>query len=161
MPLELVERDDVRAGRGSGKKGKGEKYSKYVKAFGKIADWIKESISESNDGFVRLKSADLAENMGLKLRLNEKEEGLSSTALYWGTKYAAFHEGLVVTTGETKIKEPILIFRLKTDKDELPPSLSKGDREGEGENVENGEENGGDNGKEHGENESNKPFYIT
>lgn len=126
MAIELVEANDVKTGRGGGNKGKGERYSKYVQALGKHVDWIKESIDESKDGKARIKSADLAKTMGLHLRKDEKGEGLSATALYWGVKYAAFKKNLVVTNGITKsTSEPLLIFRHKIDGDILPASLAK------------------------------------
>lgn len=131
MTIELVEVEDVKTGRGGGKRGKGEKYSKYVAAFAGHVEWIKEQISESRDSYVRIKTIDLAKSIGLQLK-NDKGPGLHPTSLYWGIKYAAFHKGLVVTTGQTKANEPILAFRLKTDADKLPDSLVRGEESDEG-----------------------------
>lgn len=147
MNVPLVEVEDIKTGRGGGKREKGERYSKYVSAFAGHVEWIKEQISESKDSYARFKVIDLAKSMGLQLKVNDKGPGLHSTSLYWGVKYAAFYKGFVVTTGQTKANEPILAFRLRTNDDKLPPSLIKG--EGSGDGDEGNEENGNvDEGKE-------------
>lgn len=132
IDVPLVEVEDIKTGRGGGKRGKGEKYSKYVAALAGHVEWIKEQISESKDGYIRIKAIDLAKSIGLQLKVNDKGPGLHPTSLYWGIKYAAFYKGFVVTTGQTKANEPILAFRLKTEADKLPDSLAKGEEGDDG-----------------------------
>jgi hypothetical protein len=124
--IPLVDVGDVKSGRGGGKRGKGERYPKYVNALARHVDWIKEEIEKSKDGHIRIRTADLAKNMEMRLKTN-RGPGLHPTSFYWGVKYAAFHEGLAVVTGQTKGGESILAFRLAIEEDELPPSLAKGD----------------------------------
>lgn len=118
MAIPLVEAEEVRTGRGGGKT-KGEKYGKYAVAVTKSVPWIKEQISGSKDGTIRIKAADLAKEMGGDFAKK------NPTSIYWGLKYVLFNEGIVVDTGTHKSGDKLLLMRLGTEEDKLPPSLSK------------------------------------
>ena len=118
MAIPLVEAEEVRTGRGGGKT-KGEKYGKYAIAIQKHVPWIKEQISTSKDGTIRIKAADLGKEMGGDFAKK------NPTSLYWGLKYVLFNEGVVVDTGTHKSGDKLLVMRLGTEEDKLPPSLSK------------------------------------
>lgn len=118
MAIPLVEAEEVRTGRGGGKT-KGEKYGKYAVAIQKHVPWIKEAIGQSNDGTIRVKAADMAKEMGPDFAKR------NPTSIYWGLKYVLFNEGVVVDTGTHKSGDKLLVMRLGTEEDKLPPSLSK------------------------------------
>lgn len=138
MEIKLFEPEDMKTGRGGGKKGGGERYAKYKTAIAPHVEFLKEGISESKDGNVRVRVADLAKAMGMV--------GKHETSIYWGLKYVLFGEGLVVTTGQTKDGEPVLIMREKVEGDVLPASLTKhlGTGGKAGETGETGEEEAGE-----------------
>lgn len=117
MEIKLFEPEDMKTGRGGGKRGTGDKYSKYKSAIGPHLAFLKDGIAQSKDGNVRVKVEDLAKAMGMT--------GKHETSIYWGLKYTLFAEGLVVTTGQTKANEPVLVIREKKDGDVLPASLTK------------------------------------
>jgi hypothetical protein len=118
MAIPLVEAEEVRTGRGGGKT-KGEKYGKYAVAIQKHVEWIKEAVGQSKDGTIRVKAADFAKEMGPDFAKR------NPTSIYWGLKYVLFNEGIVVDTGTHKSGDKLLIMRLGTEEDKLPPSLSK------------------------------------
>jgi hypothetical protein len=118
MAIPLVEADEVRTGRGGGKT-KGEKYGKYAVAVEKQVQWIKDAIGQSKDGSIRVKAVDLAKEMGGDFAKK------NPTSIYWGLKYVLFNEGIVVDTGTHKSGDKLLVMRLGTEEDKLPPSLSK------------------------------------
>lgn len=118
MSIPLVEAEEVRTGRGGGKT-KGEKYGKYAIAIQKHVSWIKDQIATSKDGTIRVKAADLGKEMGGDFAKK------NPTSLYWGLKYVLFNEGVVVDTGTHKSGDKLLVMRLGTEEDKLPPSLSK------------------------------------
>lgn len=115
--IPLVQADDVRTGRGG--RTKGEKYGKYASAIANSIEWIKEAISKSKDGTIRIKTTDLAKEMGGDFPKK------NPTSIYWGLKFTFFHEGIVVDTGTHKSGDKLLLMRLATEDDKLPPSLSK------------------------------------
>lgn len=117
MELQLFEPEDMKTGRGGGKKGTGERYTKYTSAIGPHVDWLKDQIAGSKDGIIRVKVADLAKSIGMT--------GKHETSIYWGLKYALFQKGIVVATGKTKDDAPVLIMREKKEGDVLPASLVK------------------------------------
>jgi hypothetical protein len=117
MDIKLFEPEDMKTGRGGGKKGSGERYSKYKNAVGPHVAFLKEGISGAKDGSIRVRVADLSKAMGMT--------GKHETSIYWGLKYTLFAEGIVVTTGQTKDNEPVLIMREKKEGDVLPASLTK------------------------------------
>lgn len=118
MSIPLVEAEEVRTGRGGGKT-KGEKYGKYAVAIQKHVTWIKDQIAASKDGTIRIKAVDLGKEMGGDFAKK------NPTSLYWGLKYVLFNEGIVVDTGTHKSGDKLLVMRLGTEEDKLPPSLSK------------------------------------
>ncbi len=89
MTIPLVEADEVKTGRGGGKT-KGEKYGKYAVAIQKVVPWIKDEISKSKDGTIRLRTVDLGKEMGGEFAKK------NATSLYWGLKYVLFNEGIWV-----------------------------------------------------------------
>lgn len=117
MDIKLFEAEDMKTGRGGGKRGTGEKYAKYKSAVAPHIGFLKEGIAAAKDGSIRVRVADLAKAMGMT--------GKHETSIYWGLKYTLFAEGLVVTTGQTKDNEPVLVIREKQEGDVLPASLTK------------------------------------
>ncbi len=117
MSIPLVQADDVKTGRGG--RTKGEKYGKYAIAVQKHLTWLKESIGDSKDGCIRMKVKDFAKELGKEF------ETKNETSIYWALKYVMFNEGVVVETGTSKAGDKLLLMRLATDEDKLPPSLSK------------------------------------
>jgi len=117
MTVPLVDIEEVQIGRGG--KTKGEKYGKYAQAIAKEVGWLKEQIAESQDKKIRLKNRDIANAMGPEFAKK------SDTAIYWGLKFVLFHEGLVVDTGTAKDRSKLLVIRMATPEDKLPPSLAK------------------------------------
>ena len=117
MELKLFEPEDMKTGRGGGKKGTGERYTKYKNAIAPQLSFLKDGIAGSKDGSIRVRVVDLAKAMGMV--------GKHETSIYWGLKYVLFSEGLIVTTGQTKDNEPVLIMRSKKEGDLLPASLTK------------------------------------
>lgn len=118
MAIPLVEVEEVKTGRGGGKT-KGEKYGKYAVAIQKHVSWIKEEIANSKDGIIRVRTSDLAKEMGADFAKR------TNTSIYWALKYVLFNEGVVVDTGTHKSGEKLLVMRMGTEDDKLPPSLSK------------------------------------
>lgn len=118
MAIPLVEAEEVKTGRGGGKT-KGEKYGKYAVAIQKSVPWLKEQIGSSKDGTIRVKATDLAKEMGGDFAKK------NATSIYWGLKYVLFNEGIVVDTGTHKSGDKLLVMRLGTEEDKLPPSLQK------------------------------------
>lgn len=118
MSIPLVESTEVKAHGGHGKgHTKGEKYGKYAIAISPHLPWLKENIDTSKDGYIRIKTTDIAEAMKIPKK--------SDTAIYWGLKYVLFNEGIVVETATHKDNSQILTMRFATTEDRLPPSLSK------------------------------------
>jgi hypothetical protein len=117
MDIKLFEPEDMKTGRGGGKKGSGVKYAKYGNAIAPHLGFLRDGIANAKDGSVRVKVEDLAKAMGMT--------GKHETSIYWGLKYVLFGEGLVVTTGQTKANEPVLVIREKKEGDILPASLTK------------------------------------
>ncbi len=115
--IPLIDVDEVKTGRGGGKRGGGKKYAKYDAAIETLMPWIKESVDGAKDGTIRVRVEDLAKNMGIT--------GKHETSIYWGTKFVLFGRGYVVTTGQTKAGDPVLLIRAKKDGDVLPASLAK------------------------------------
>ncbi len=128
MDIKLFEPEDMKTGRGGGKRGGGEKYAKYKVAIAPHIAFLKEGIAGSKDGQIRVKTADLSKAMGMA--------GKHETSIYWGLKYTLFGEGIVVTTGQTKDGEPVLIMREKKEGETLPSSLMKHMDVGKAEEVE-------------------------
>lgn len=117
IDIPLVEVEDVKTGRGGGRRGTGQKYAKYADALSPLIEFFDKAIAASKDGTIRMKNADLARQMGMS-----KHE----TSIYWGVKFQLFQKGIFVTTGQTKVgEEPILIMRKKKEGDVLPASLAK------------------------------------
>lgn len=117
MDIKLFEAEDMKTGRGGGKRGTGEKYAKYKSAVAPHVAFLKEGIAAAKDGSIRVRVTDLAKAMGMT--------GKHETSIYWGLKYTLFAEGIVVTTGQTKDNEPVLVMREKQEGDVLPASLTK------------------------------------
>lgn len=117
MVVPLVSIEEIQTGRGG--KTKGEKYGKYAQAIAPQVQWFKDEIATSADGKIRAKIKDIAKVMGPDF------EKKSDKAIYWGLKFVLFHEGIVVTTGKAKDGSTLLVLRLATPEDKLPPSLAQ------------------------------------
>ncbi len=115
--IRLFEVEEMKSGRSGGKKGSGEKYVKYKNAIAPHLGFLMTGIAAAKDGSIRVRVVDIAKAMGMP--------GKHETSMYWGLKYVLFAEGLVVTTGQTKDNEPVLIMREKKEGDVLPASLAK------------------------------------
>lgn len=145
MDIKLFEPEDMKTGRGGGKKGTGERYSKYRNAVAPHVVFLKEKIAASKDESIRVRVTDIAKAMGMV--------GKHETSIYWGLKYVLFGEDIVVTTGQTKDNEPVLVMRKKQEGDTLPASLTKhmgvsGGEAGEAEAGETEEAEAGEAGEE-------------
>lgn len=117
--IELVGEDDVRT-RGGGRGKKSGKYISYRNAIRSHIPWFKRQISVSKDGVIRFRAKDIKNIIPGTAKKHD-------TTIYWGLKYAMWHEGdMVVTQGKHKNGDEIFIIRLKKEGDILPPSLSKG-----------------------------------
>ena len=117
ISIPLIDIDDVKSGRGGGKRGGGKKYAKYDTSVEALMPWIKESLAGTKDGLIRVRVEDIGKNMGLT--------GRHETSVYWGLKFVLFQRGYVVTTGKSKADEPLLLIREKKEGDKLPDSLAK------------------------------------
>ena len=133
MAIELVDVDDMRTGRGTGKRGGGGKYHKYTVAIekAKLVPFLKESIKDK--GTIRLKTKDVIKELGGDFASRHP------TSIYWGLKYVLFHEGIVVITGKHVDGDEVLVMRMGTPEDKLPDSLTKGKEMKEGEEPESEE----------------------
>ena len=130
MDIPLFSVEDMKSGRGGGKRGSGQKYSKYIDVLAPHVAGLIEAIQNSphvnaaKQKFIAIKVDEIR-----KLGVTGKHE----TSVYWGTKYALFGDpekfvdgvGIVVTTGQTKGGDPLLVMRMRTAADKLPPSLVK------------------------------------
>ena len=140
MAIDLVDANEVRTGRSG--KTKGEKYGKYAAAIQKHVSWIKDQIESSKDGVIRIKTTDMGSEMGGEFAKK------NPTSLYWGLKYVLFNEGIVVDTGTHKSGDKLLIMRLGTPEDTLPPSLSKYLDTGEDSDSDSGDDAGDEDSEE-------------
>ena len=131
MEIPLFSVEDMKSGRGGGRRGTGRRYGKYEDALRPHVAGLVEAIKASKNlnaakqQFIAVKVEDIAKQIGMG--------GKHETSIYWGTKSVLFGdpekfvegEGIVVTTGQTKAGEPLLVMRLRTAADKLPPSLVK------------------------------------
>lgn len=117
MDIKLFDADEMKTGKGGGKRGTGEKYSKYKNAIAPHLQFLKDEIEKKADGMIRVKVDDIAKAMGMPVK--------HPTSIYWGLKFVLFNEGIVVTTGQTIHDEPALVMRKRLPGDTLPDSLSK------------------------------------
>jgi hypothetical protein len=115
--IELVQVNDMKVGRGGGRKGSGERYLKYKRAVVDVVPWIKQQIAGGET--IRVKASDLAKEMGKDF------ESKHPTSFVWAMKYVLFGEGIWVDTGKTNDNKPVLIMRNATENDVLPDSLAK------------------------------------
>lgn len=117
MTIPLIAANEVITGRGRGRKETGERYSKYKNAIAPHIEFLQDEVAKSNDGSIRVLVTDIAKTLNMT--------GKHETSIYWGLKYVLFTEGLVVTTGQTKSNEAVLIIRERKEGDVLPTSLTK------------------------------------
>lgn len=122
LNIPLVEASELKTGRGGGKRG-GQR--KYEAALASHIDWIKEKIENSKDGYIRVKTGDLAQSMGMKLKTARDGPGLHETSIYWGVRDAIWEDGIIVETGKLKDNSPVLKMRFRRPEDILPDSLAK------------------------------------
>lgn len=117
--IELVDIEDVSPGRGKGRKGsRTGKYSKYRIGLESHIQWFKDEIGKSKDGSIRVKNADILKNIGSGV-------GRNPTSIYWAVKYVLFQEGMWVSQGKHKSGDDLLVVRMATKDDKLPPSLAE------------------------------------
>lgn len=128
MAIELIDVGQMRVGRAGGRKGSGERYPKYKVAVQKILPFLKDSIQDK--GTIRVKTEDIKKELGGDFANKH------ATSMYWGLKYVLFQEGVWVSTGQHTDGSDVLIMRSATEKDVLPDSLTKQDKEGADVNTE-------------------------
>lgn len=112
----IKENKEVSPEKGGVKK---KRYGKYAQAISDHIGWIKERITNSQDGIVTIKIRELAKKMGPEF---EKKD---VTSVYWALKYILFYEGFVVDMGTQEEGEKVLKIRIRKSEDKLPPSLEK------------------------------------
>lgn len=117
ISIPLFDVEDMKTGRGGGKRGTGQKYAKYSSAIEPVVPFLRDSIAAAKDGTIRVRVTDIAKQIGMT--------GKHETSIYWGLKFSLFQKGLVVTTGQTKGGDPVLVIREKKEGDMLPASLAK------------------------------------
>lgn len=82
-----------------------EKVPKYIDAVKPHIDSLKKGIEKSKEGVISIRAKDLAN----ALKMTEKH----LTSIYWDLKYTLFQEGIVLTTGDTREEEKVLVMRKK------------------------------------------------
>lgn len=112
-PIIIVPDRDVKG------RDKGERYGKYKIAISPIIPWIKKQIENNDDGIVRIKTEDIAKEMGQEFAKK------GDTSIYWGLKYVLFKNSIIVDMATHIDGDKILVMRYRTADDELPPSLAK------------------------------------
>ena len=150
MDIKIIDAGEIISRRGGGGRKSGARYGNYTKAIAPHLDWLKEQIAESDDGMIRIKLADFANECGMKMKKVVSGKavdgtGLDPVSVGWGFKYALYHAGIVFTTGKVDDGQPVLIMRMKIEGDELPKSLQdKTEGEGVDETGEGVDETGGE-----------------
>lgn len=121
--IRLVAASELSSGRGGGKKGSGERYAEYRSRVKPIAGWLRGEIGKAPDKTVRVLTQEIADAIGMPLKIEKGGAGLHKTSLYWGLKRALFFEDVIVSTGTTQAGAPVLVMRKKGEGDRLPRSL--------------------------------------
>jgi hypothetical protein len=89
----------------------------YFQAIDRIVPSLKESIANSKDGTIRVRTVDIARELGMTK---------NPASIYWDVKFVLYLKGIVVNTGKTVRNEPVLIMKEKVEgQDFLPASLRK------------------------------------
>ena len=120
--IPLIAPEEVKVGRG---RTKGEKYGKYAQAIAPHVQWLLDRIKEAPEGPDKKKRI-MMKYTDIKKVLGSYFEKLSDKAIYWGLKFVLFHEGIWVEQGKMKDNTPLLVMRMATETDHLPPSLTAG-----------------------------------
>lgn len=134
MHIDLINDQEVKTGRGTGKKprgGLGKKYKNYRLAIENILPFLKESLEQSKNNTIRIRLNDIAKEMG------DKFKNKHSTSLMWGLKFTLFNEGIMVRSGKHNDGSDILIMTKRNEHDTLPPSLEIMRKENEKKDKEN------------------------
>ncbi len=99
MSVELLEQDDVILEADKIKEmPKADIHIKYYEdAIAKFIPWIKENIYASPDKKIRIRTKDIAKDMGKNFERKTDKD------IYWGLKYTLFLDGIVVDSGTTSI----------------------------------------------------------
>ncbi len=90
-----------------------ESNRKYAQAISGHISWIKEKITNSQDGIVTIKVREFAKEMGPDFEIKNDD------SIYWGLKYVFFHEGISVELGTDNDRENVLKMRTKSVEDKL------------------------------------------
>lgn len=125
MTIELINEQEVKVGRGAGKKprGIGKKYENYRLAIENIVPFLKENLEKSEDATIRIKIIDIVKEMDKEMEIGDKFEYKHSTSILWGLKFTLFNEGIMVRSGKHKDGSDLLILSFRKENDTLPPSL--------------------------------------
>lgn len=130
LDLTLYDPRDVISGKGTGKRGTGERYGKYINCIKKqkIADFVKSGIARSKEGAVWLPLNELSKKCGMTLRLSTTGTGKADNSLIWGFRFAFWLEGIKISKATGKKGIILVRLELKTEHDTddtLPESLQK------------------------------------
>lgn len=117
----LVESNDMRMRNVS----RTSSYEYYTTSLEKYIPWMKEQISKSKEGFIRIKRGDLAIAMKkeLKIIMGNIYRDRTFNSLYGIIRVVLFDEGIFVELGHYD-RERIFIMRNKMPNDCLIPSLA-------------------------------------
>lgn len=88
----------------------------YIQTISGLIPWIKENISGSTDGTIRVRMEDIKKEMGSKFN-NE-----AFNNIFKGLRHVLFYEDIIVAKGRHKDGEMILLFRTKNEQDKPPIS---------------------------------------
>lgn len=108
--IELVRVEDmVVSQKGRPKGSTGTRFGKYIEATRPLMVWIRNEISNSRDGIIRMREADLAAEMsnGYTNFVDKKVN-----TVYWGLKNALKNEGIGVGTVTLKTGEKAIVMKL-------------------------------------------------
>lgn len=87
----------------------------YIQAISGLIPWIKENISGSTDGTIRVRMEDIKKDMGPEFANKAFND------IFKGLRHALFYEDIIVTKGRQKIDGGmILLFRTKIEQDKPP-----------------------------------------
>lgn len=108
------------------RRGGGEKYIKYitpVKEYDYV-NWLNTNIADSPDGKLRMRIAEWADAIDMKISVQNYDGGKDPHSIYWGSKFALYVTGpFVVEIGKNKADEPMLIIAHAPPGYQLPKSL--------------------------------------
>ena len=98
-------------------------YDSYAQSLSNYISWMKEQISKSKDGRIRIRRGDLARAIQKELRtMGYREENFNN--LYKMIRFVLFNKGLFVDLSRCE-REHVFLIRNRTENDYLIPGLLK------------------------------------